>query len=471
MARLFLTVARIILNTFGSLGDLHPYLAIAIGLRERGHQAVIATSEVYREKVLAEGVEFAPVRPDVGELLEQPELIEKLWDSRTGSEFLIREYILPQLEASYQDLVAACRGADLILTHVAGYAGPLAAEALQIRWLSVALQPMVFFSVYDPPVVPNAEWLRHLYWLGPAAFRAILAGGARRLDKWAAPIVKFRKRLGLPSSPGNPLLGGQFSPVGTLALFSPHFAPQQPDWPPHSKQTGFVFYDRHSQGRAGTDTKRDSSGLQHFLNSGPAPVLFTLGSSAVTHPGTFFRESMAAARMANVRAVLLTGLLDRTQLPQPLPDTVFVESYAPYSEIMPRAAAIVHQGGIGTTAQALRAGRPMLVVPWAHDQPDNALRLTKLGVARTVRRSRYAAPLVARELRGLLNESAYARRASLIGPEIAKDEGLRNGVDGVESFLRDCIFSAPAQESSAGLSDQPVRLSHDSGSGGKSFVG
>jgi len=428
-------VARIVLNTFGSLGDLNPYLAIAIGLRERGHQAVVATSEVYREKVEAEGVEFAPVRPDVGELLHRPELVEKLWHPRHGSEFLIREYILPQLEESYEDLLKACAGADLVLTHIAGYGAPIAAEVLKIRWVSVALQPMVLFSAYDPPVIPSAAWLRHFYRLGPAAFRALMAGAELQLKSWAEPILRLRNRVGLP--PGaNPLLAGQFSPAGTLALFSRHFAAAQPDWPPHSRQTGFVFYDRQGRIRGAVENLQGlGEELERFLSSGPAPVLFTLGSSAVTHPGTFFRESMAAAQTAGLRAVLLTGPLERTQLPEPLPDTIFVASYLPYSEIMPRAAAIVHQGGIGTTAQALRAGRPMLVVPWAHDQPDNAARLVKSGVARTIPRNRYAAGRVAKKLSRLLGDGEYRRRASEIGQRIADEDGLTAAVDAVEEMV------------------------------------
>ncbi len=385
-------MARIVLSTFGSLGDLNPYLAIAIALNERGHKAIIATSEVYREKVRAEGVEFAPVRPDVGELLHRPEVVAKLWHPTRGSEFLIREYILPQLNQSYEDLLSACRGADLLLTHAAGYAAPIAAEILKIRWLSLVLQPMVFFSAHDPPVIPGAAWLRHVYRLGPPAFRALMAGARIRLKSWAEPIVRLRAGVGLPPAAANPLLAGQFSPTGTLALFSREYAAPQPDWPPHLQQTGFVFYDR--QGRLPFAVKNQLSvgdDLERFLRAGPPPVLFTLGSSAVTHPGTFFRESMAAAQAAKTRAVLLTGPLKGTDLPQPVPDSIFAASYLPYSQIMPKVAAIVHQGGIGTTAQALRAARPMLVVPWAHDQPDNAARLARLGVSRTVPRNGYTA--------------------------------------------------------------------------------
>jgi rhamnosyltransferase subunit B len=166
-------VARIVLNTFGSLGDLHPYLAIAIRLRSRGHEAVIATSEVYRRKILAEGIRFAPVRPDVGLIMDDAEFIARLWDRRRGGEVLFREYLVPHIEQSYEDLLDACHGADLLLTHTAGLAGPIVAELLRLPWLSVALQPLVFFSSHDPPVLSGAEWVRHFYQLGAFPFQRL----------------------------------------------------------------------------------------------------------------------------------------------------------------------------------------------------------------------------------------------------------------------------------------------------------
>jgi UDP:flavonoid glycosyltransferase YjiC (YdhE family) len=106
-----------------------------------------------------------------------------------------------------------------------------------------------------------------------------------------------------------------------------------------------------------------------------------LGSSAVTQPGSFFRESIEAAAAEGFRAVMLVGPGEAAALSRTVPANVFVAGYAPYSTVMPRCAAIVHQGGIGTTAQALRSGRPMVVVPWAYDQADNAHRAQRLGVA------------------------------------------------------------------------------------------
>jgi len=417
-------LARIVLNTFGSLGDLHPYLAIAIELGRRGHTAIIATSEVYRGRIEAENVGFAPVRPDVGELLENAALMEKILHPRRGSEYLLRDYLLPEVENAYDDLNAACTGADLLVTHAAGYAGPIVAETRKLPWVSIALQPAIFFSTYDPSVLAPAPWLRHLHGLGRWPFVALRALAKRRVESWTGPVARLRKKLGLPVSTTNPVLEG-FSPFGTLALFSSRFASPQRDWPPRTRVCGFVFYDKRDSQSA------NDAELEKFLKSGPPPVLFTLGSSAVMRPGSFYEESMAAAHKLGVRAVLLTGNMERAGSSE----NIYVTDYASYSEIMPRVSASVHSGGMGTCAQALRSGRPMLVVPWSHDQPDNADRLRKLGVSRTIERAGYTAGRVQREFDCLLSESRYEKNAREIARGLAAEDGLRAACDSLEELV------------------------------------
>jgi UDP:flavonoid glycosyltransferase YjiC (YdhE family) len=210
---------------------------------------------------------------------------------------------------------------------------------------------------------------------------------------------------------------------------------------------GFVFYDRRGEGFNQEDA---SQSLARFLDDGPAPVVFTLGSSAVMHPGDFYRESLAAAQRLGIRAVLLAGIKERDQFPHSLPASVFTAEYAPYSELLPRAALTVHQGGIGTTAQALRAGKPMIVVPWSHDQPDNAERLRRLGVSRTIARSRYTADVVARQLAHVLSDSAVHERAAELGAKIAAEDGLRQACDAIEATIRGgnpfTRFAAPSSD-------------------------
>jgi UDP:flavonoid glycosyltransferase YjiC (YdhE family) len=392
---------------------------------------VVATAEVYRQKVLAEAVEFAAVRPDIGELLGNKDVLAKFWDIDSGTEYLIRDYILPVIGESYADLAAACNGADLLLTHAAAYAGPVVAEALKLRWLSVVLQPVMFVSAFDPPVLPGVQWARHLYGLGPGFFRLLKKAGRFRGARWMKPVTSLRERAGLPPTKANPFFEGQYSPFGTLALFSRHFAAAQPDWPAHTEPTGFVRYDRRGEGFGG----KSANGLNDFLEKGPPPVLFTLGSSAVMHPGTFFAESLAAVSKLGLRAVLLVGQPERPLLPASLPDGIYVTDYVPYSEVMPRVAATVHQGGIGTTAQALSSGRPMIIVPWSHDQPDNAQRCLKLGVSRTIERSRYRGATAAKELERVLKEPSYAAKAAEIAAKLRSEDGLRAAADIIETLV------------------------------------
>jgi UDP:flavonoid glycosyltransferase YjiC (YdhE family) len=163
--------------------------------------------------------------------------------------------------------------------------------------------------------------------------------------------------------------------------------------------------------------------LERFLEAGDAPIVFTLGSAAVGTADDFFRESAAAARSLGRRAVLLVGRNPCNHPVGELPPGVIAVPYMPHAAVFPRASVIVHQGGIGTTGEAMRAGRPMLVVPYSHDQPDHAARLTRLGVARRVPRERYNAAVAAREIRGLLEDARYAERAAEIGSRVRAETG------------------------------------------------
>jgi len=412
---------QIVITTFGSLGDLHPYLALALGLQARGHRVTIATSPIYRPKVESEGIGFHAVRPDLSP--DDTEMLRLVMDRKKGSERVIRQVILPHLRDSYDDLSQAVAGADLLVTHPITYAGPLVAAKTGIRWVSSVLAPISFLSRYDPSVLAPAPWLAKLYPLGMAGVINTLGKFAAR--SWSDPIRRLRAEIGLPPG-GDPIFEGQHSPHLVLAMFSKLLGEPQPDWPPHTLVTGFAFYDRLDKGM-GT-----SSELTQFLDSGPAPIVFTLGSSAVMVAGDFYVESAAAAAELGRRAVLLVGRDPRNLPARTLPAGVIMAEYAPFSEIFPRAAALVHQGGAGTTAQALRSGRPMLVVPFAHDQPDNAARVVRLGVARQIARSQYRARRVAAELRIMLEDPRYEARAAEAGRRIRSEDGVAAACDAIE---------------------------------------
>lgn len=176
--------------------------------------------------------------------------------------------------------------------------------------------------------------------------------------------------------------------------------------------------------------------LLRFLDEGPPPIVFTLGSAAVRVAGDFYRESVAVAKLLQRRAVLLVGN-DQNRPKEPLPEGIVAFNYAPFGELLPRAKALVHQGGVGTTGQALRAGIPMLVVPFAHDQPDNAARITRLGVGRTISRSNYKAGRVAKELRELLLNPFYVKRAFQVGHQVRCENGAALAVSHILDRLNE----------------------------------
>jgi rhamnosyltransferase subunit B len=421
-------MARIVMNTLGSYGDINPFLAIGRELKRRGHTAVLATASYYAADAAREGMELAVVGPEADTF--DAALMARVMDQRTGSEMVVRELVMPKIRQSYDALARACEGADLLLSHPLTYAAPVLAEKLGLPWLSVALQPIMFFSAYDPPVVAPAPWLGRLRVLGPG-FNGALLGLMKRVSRsWSEPVRALRRDLGLP--PGrDPLFEGQHSPYGELALFAAVFAPPQPDWPPKVHVCGFPFFDEDFGGK-GLDPA-----LASFLDDGPPPIAFTLGSSAVNTAGDFYGQAARAAGALQRRAVLLAGA--GTEALHELPAGMIAVRSAPYHVLFPRCAAIVHSGGVGTTAQALRAGRPQLVMPFSHDQFDNAARVERLAAGRPVRRRGLTAPRLQRALGALLAEPGIESGARRAAEAVRAEHGVATACDVIEAVLKSRI--------------------------------
>ncbi len=412
----------------GSLGDLHPYIAIALGLKGRGHDAVVATSPCYRAKVEALGLGFRPVRPDC-DRVDDPSFMARYMDPRRGTVRVLRELFLPALRDSYEDATAAASGADLLVSHTIFYATRLVAAKTGIPWVSTAITPSALYSIHDPPMFPGRPGVsRLLRPLGPAFWRGAWNFASLATRHWAGPIRQLEAELGLPAVKGHPLVDAH-SPELALALFSPVLAPKPPDWPPQVKVTGFPFFDLRDGDEPGLPGE-----LARFLDDGPPPIVFTLGMSSANVAGRFFEDSLAAAESLGMRAVLV-GKRHSVVEPADPARAIWCE-YAPYSQLFPKAAIIVHGGGIGTTGLSMRAGRPMLVVPFSHDQPDNADRLRRLGIARVLPGPRYSAPRVAAALRLLRDDPSCARRAAEVGERVSGEDGVSAACDALEGRLR-----------------------------------
>jgi rhamnosyltransferase subunit B len=424
-------MARIVISTFGSFGDIHPYVAIALELKSRGHSPLIATSEVYREKMEALSIDFHSVRPPMPSYDDTEEIdkvIQDVMNPRDGSE-KVMQLLLPHLHDIYNDLDAATEGADLLLTHPLPLLGPVVAQKKRLRWVSSVLAPTSFFSVYDPIVPPQWPGLYKALRLSPWVGRAVMAVATKKLDKLMQPVYAMRAELRLPRGE-QPLLAGQHSPTCVLALFSKVLAAPQKDWPENSIVTGFPFYDRRDFLGESTIAKE----VVEFLDEGEPPIVFTLGSSAFWVARNFYRDSVEAAKALGRRALLLIGH-SRNRPSENLPPGVAAFEYAPYSEVLPRACAIVHQGGVGTTGQGLRSGKPVLILPHAHDQFDNAARVVRLGCGRTIPRPQYSVATATSELQALLNDQSYAERAAEIGEVVRQENGASVAADAIERVL------------------------------------
>ena len=421
---------RIVLSNIGTFGDINPLIAIALELKRRGHVPVMAVPRLFAPKILPLGLEFHAVRPDIDP--HETILVEMIYDPKKGTERGLREFLFPVLRQTYDDLLDAAtkpERADLLLLGELNYAGPLVAEVTGIPWASYVLAPMSFFSAFDPPVLPMYPRLARADSTVPGMGRAMKRLARFVSRKWSQPIYDLRAELGLERG-RNPLFDAKHSPYLVLALLSRVLGRKQKDWPENTKITGFCFYDAD----AGNATL--PAHLEEFLAAGPAPIVFTLGSAAVLAAGRFYEFSAKAAIRLGVRAVLLIGSDERNMPQGPLPKTICVAEYAPFSVLFPRAELVVHQGGVGTTAQCLRAGKPMLIMPYSHDQPDNGRRMGRLKVARVIRRANYTPIRVAKKLSAMLEDRLLALRAKLVAHKVDHEHGVRTACDALEELYR-----------------------------------
>jgi rhamnosyltransferase subunit B len=418
---------RIVLSNIGTFGDINPLIAISLELKRRGHSPVLALPNVYRPKIEPLGLEFHTLRPDIDP--KNTKLVEMVYDVKKGTETGLREFLFPVLRETYNDLLEAATQpvrADVLLLGELNYAGPIVAEVTGIPWASYVLAPFSFFSAFDPPVLPPYPRLARadkLAGMGRAMRR--LARFVTR--KWPEPVYDLRRELGLPKG-ANPIFDAKHSPNLVLALFSRVLGVEQKDWPQNTLIAGFCFYDSDA-GNAALPAE-----LEQFLEEGDAPVVFTLGSAAVLAAGDFYEQSARAAKKLGVRAVLLVGDDPRNMPESALPESICAAKYAPYSALFPRVAMVVHQGGVGTTAQCLRAGKPMLIMPYSHDQPDNARRMRRLGVARVIQRSAYKPWRVARRVRAMLATQGYEAAARAAAEQVAQEDGVKTACDALEAL-------------------------------------
>lgn len=410
-----------ILVAIGSSGDVHPFVGIGLELAARGHRVTLLASGYFEDLARRVGFEFVPVltAEEFLAIIKHPHA----WHKYRALMHAFRGGVLPTFEPVYRAIADRyVPGETVVVASTLGMAARCAQERLGVPLVTVHLSPAVFRSDYQNPVLPGMfmpDWLpglakRSQYWLADTLVIE------RILRK---PLNDFRRSVGLPATKGI-FKHWHNSPRAVLALFPPWFGPPQPDWPSQTTLSGFPLYDE--RGVSPLDGE-----LLDFLDAGDPPIVFTPGS-AMLHGQAFFQAAADACRFLGRRGILLTRFPE--QVPRELPLSVRHFAYAPFSELLPRAAALVHHGGVGTLSQAFRAGRPQLVMPMSFDQLDNAVRLKRLGAGAALTPRQFRARRVAAALDELLNSTQVAARCRDLSQRLASEQSLKTACDVIESL-------------------------------------
>jgi rhamnosyltransferase subunit B len=422
-----MTSATVVLATMGSWGDIFPVIGLAKGLRDEGLDVLVAASPAYDELVKGEGLNFSGIGPPLGfsDYASDPKILSGRLGGFAGFAHLFRHFIFPALDRYVDDLAAAIGGADLVLAHPALVAAPVAAEWVGVPWATISVFPGLIPTAYAPPAPTRVELGTGS--LGRASHRAAWSFARFNMSRlFDGPVNRTRRRLGLAA-----VSDCFFAPVESgrpyLVMASPAVIERPVDWPSNVKLTGFVTWDRVS-------SFPDPHGLEEFVSAGDPPVLVTLGASSSLDPQNFYRHAVDAVTGLGHRALVLTG---PTPGPVALPHDprIFSASFAPLSRIASRSLAAIHHGGVGTTVELLSAGLPQLIVPRAFDQPQTAIRMQRLGVARMLSWARTSSERLARDLRPLLGDRAYREAAVAVRDRLAAEDGLRNAIAAVDSVL------------------------------------
>lgn len=411
---------RFLLAPYGSAGDVYPFLWLGQELRARGHEVVLVASPVFTEAARAAGLRLTPVgtREEFRAISSDP----RYWHPIIGPWMVLGSARMwfSEMTELYGRLVKP--GRTTLVASAPNFAATLVGRAMGLRHITVHLQPVAMLSALRPPLFGFGwRWFRQL----PVTLRRLALRQPSPVDWMVGPTLRRACREVGVRPPRTIFTDWWDSPDGVLCLFPSWFAPPQPDWAHPHRQTDFPLFDPGS-------LREEDPDLETFLRNGPPPVLFTAGS-AMGCPRDFFQAALAACVRVNCRGLFISAFPEH--LPADLPPTVLPVSYASFAGLFPRCAVVVHHGGIGTSAQALAAGVPQLVVPRSHDQPDNAERLVQLGCALSLPSWRCSGPRLAARLHRLLHEPAFRETARTVARRMPPPGPATKAVDALEEML------------------------------------
>ena len=402
-------MARLVVTTAGTLGDFVPFFALAKTLRSRGHDVVMAVNPAMIARVESAGIEAIacgrPLGPE--EVRQQADLFDRP-EPATPEEFRAGFRRL-DLARTTRDLLAACRGADAVVSASLQGVSSWVHELTGIPWITATIFAMEFPHVGIPLPDPPPYW--------PILIEARNAA---------------RAELGLPAVPPDGWKDRYWSRRLVLVASSPHFSRPQLHDHPQAVMTGFWFDGEDAQ------SSLIDPALRGFLDAGPPPLVLTYSSQPLRDPAAVLGAHVEAARRLGLRLVIqrgwagfdpamLAGRWDRR--------SVHFADHVPHDLLFRRALAVIHHGGIGSTAQALRQGRPALVEPHCNDQFFNAARIHELGAGTMLLPDQLTADAVEEALATAVLTPAARGRAEDLRQSIAAEDGLETAYGWIASIL------------------------------------
>lgn len=409
---------KILISTLGSRGDTQPYLALAAGLQQAGHQVTLVAPHSFTDWIQSYGVQTYPLR------FNPHEVMQVMSQNKNPFQALrfMREVVNKGLEEAQDDCWQAAQNRDFLIQSGTGMH---ALEIAQKRNIPVAfaylvpMPPTYTFPMFWLPW--RFSWGGRYNYLTHIVVRHILwrTMGGPTTNRW-------RKRLGLPAWSSESQMQKYAHSLGTPSLYgySPTVIPKPSDWDESHHVTGYWFLDTPPNWQPPPD-------LVHFLERGPPPVYVGFGSMSVKKPEYQTRLVLQALELSGQRAVLCTGWRGLQSLSAP--SHIFFVDDIPHAWLFPQMAAVVHHGGAGTTSAGLRAGIPSLITPFSGDQYSWADLVVKLGVGQQISGiTKLTAEKLAQAIQMVVHNPVMRTRAAVLGKTIRAENGIANAVAVIE---------------------------------------
>ena len=421
---------RIFINTFGTRGDVQPFVALGKGLKDAGHDVTVCTANTFESFITEQGLNYGYMTDELLKLIDTDigkEAIEDqigLWGTAKTMMKLVK-LAKPLNRQMFIDSWEAAKAVqpELVIYQSKALGGPSIAEKFNAPAIMANLQPLIAPTKKLPPIgMPSLN----MGWSNKASYKMIAMG----YNSYAKDVNEVRQEMmGLDKFPKSSgvLKMADGSPIPMLHGFSQHVLPRPDDWPEYYTVNGYWFLER-------SDDWEPSTELKTFLDAGEPPVYVGFGSMAGKNPQRLASIVVDALQQANVRGIIATGWggLDASNLP----DTIYKIDKVPHDWLFERVTAVVHHGGAGTTAAGLRAGRPTIICPFMGDQPFWGTRVENLGVGpKPIKQKKLSVEKLAVAIQTVTNDTAMQKKAAVLGKKIQAEDGVANAISTIDKIL------------------------------------